>query len=412
MQSIYETAMIPVEKAAKLMNLDADAAAILECPERTLEVSVPVRMDNGQIKVFTGYRSQHSTACGPAKGGIRFHPAVTMDEVKTLAFWMTCKCAVLNLPYGGGKGGVIVDPRTLSRGELERLSRSYIERISPIIGDHLDIPAPDVNTTPQIMGWMMDEYSKLRGANVPGVITGKPPTLGGSVGRGSATGMGILICVREAYKKLGLPLAQATVAVQGFGNVGSFSAKLLHDEKATIVAVSNSKGGIYNKDGLNPYTVCEYLKQNGTLAGYPGAEVIDNQALLELPVDVLIPSAIEGQITQANAARIKAKVIAEGANGPTTPEADDILLQNGIIVVPDILANAGGVTVSYFEWVQNLYRYYWTEEEVHARLEQLMVSAFDKVYHAAKDKETTMRIGAYIVVLKRLSETMRLRGWC
>lgn len=412
MQNIYESAMIPFEKAAKLMNLDANTAALLERPERTLEVSVPVRMDNGQIKVFIGYRSQHSTACGPAKGGIRFHPAVTMDEVKTLAFWMTCKCALLNLPYGGGKGGVVVDPRTLSQGELERLSRSYIERISPIIGDHLDIPAPDVNTNPQIMGWMMDEYSKLRGANVPGVITGKPLTLGGSAGRGSATGVGIMICIREAYKKLGLPLAKATVAVQGFGNVGSFSAKLLHDEQATVVAISNSKGGIYNKSGLNPYHVCEYLKHNGTLAGYPGAEAIDNQTLLELPVDILIPSAIEGQITKDNASRIKAKVIAEGANGPTTPEADDILLQNGVIVVPDILANAGGVTVSYFEWVQNLYCYYWSEEEVYARLEQMMIHAFDKVYKAAKEKETTMRIGAYIVVLNRLSETMRLRGWC
>lgn len=412
MKSIYETAMIPVEKAAGIMKIDADIAAILESPERTLEVSIPVRMDNGHVRVFTGYRSQHSTACGPAKGGIRFHPDVTIDEVKTLAFWMTCKCAVLNLPYGGGKGGIIVDPRSLSKGELERLARGYIDRISPIIGEYADIPAPDVNTNPQIMGWMMDEYNKLRGANVPGVITGKPLTLGGSAGRSSATGLGVMICVREAYKKLGLPLAKATVAVQGFGNVGSFSAQLLHDENATIVAVSNSKGGIYNKEGLNPYEVSSYLKQHGTLAGYPGATDIDNRTLLELPVDVLIPSALEGQITQDNAPRIKAKIIAEGANGPTTPEADDILQANGAIVIPDILANAGGVTVSYFEWVQNLYRYYWSEEEVHARLEKLMVSAFDKVYQAAQDNQTTMRISAYIVVLDRLSKTIRLRGWC
>ena len=262
------------------------------------------------------------------------------------------------------------------------------------------------------MGWMMDEYSKLRGVNVPGVITGKPLTLGGSAGRTAATGIGVMLCVREAYKRLGLSLTKATVAIQGFGNVGSFSAQLLHDKGATIVAVSNSKGGIYNQAGLDPYAVAGYLKQQGTLAGYPGATAIDNAALLELPVDVLIPSALEGQITRENAARIQARVIAEGANGPTTPEADDILQANGVIVVPDILANAGGVTVSYFEWVQNLYRYYWSEEEAHARLEKLMVNAYDQVCQAAQEHQTSMRTGAYIVVLNRLSETMRLRGWC
>lgn len=412
MQEIYKTAMIPVKKAARLVELDANIEAVLACPERTLEVSVPVRMDDGKVEVFTGYRSQHSTVCGPAKGGIRFHPDVSMDEVKTLAFWMTCKCAVLNLPYGGGKGGVIVDPRRLSKGELERLSRSYIERIFPVIGEYLDIPAPDVNTNPQIMGWMMDEYSKLRGCNVPGVITGKPLTLGGSAGRGSATGLGVVICVRQAYKQLGLSLQAASVAVQGFGNVGSFSAKILHDSQATIVALSNSKGGIYNKDGLNPYDVCKYMEETGTIIGYPGATTISNQELLELPVDILIPSAIEGQITKDNAARIKAKVIVEGANGPTTPDADDILQQQGTLVVPDILANAGGVTVSYFEWVQNLYRYYWTEEDVNRRLEQLMSEAFNKVFAAAQKHQTTMRIGAYVVVLNRLGETMKLRGRC
>lgn len=411
MKNIYEAALIPLEKATALMCLDAGATALLARPERTLEVSIPVRMDDGNIRVFTGYRSQHNTACGPAKGGIRFHPDVTMEEVKTLAFWMTCKCAVLNLPYGGGKGGITVDPRTLSRGELERLSRAYIQQICPIIGEFSDIPAPDVNTNAQIMGWMMDEYSRLRGAGVPGVITGKPQTLGGSAGRGSATGLGVMLCIKEAFKKLGLNLNEATVAVQGFGNVGSFSAKSLYDLHAKIVAISSSKGGIYNKNGLDPYAVERYVQENGSIIGYPDATPIANKDLLELPVTVLVPAALEGQITGENAGRITAKLIAEGANGPTTPEADEILAQNGIMVIPDILANAGGVTVSYFEWVQNLYRFYWSEKEVHARLEELMRTAFHKVYETAQTHNTSLRVGAYMVVMKRLAETMRLRGW-
>ncbi|SDF66901.1 Glu/Leu/Phe/Val family dehydrogenase [Sporolituus thermophilus] len=411
MQNIFEMAKKNLEKAAKVMQLDPKAAKILEQPERTLEVSIPVKMDDGRIEVFTGYRSQHNTALGPAKGGIRFHQDVTMDEVKTLAFWMTFKCAVIGLPYGGGKGGVVVDPRKLSRSELERLSRGYIERIAPIIGEYDDIPAPDVNTDSRIMGWMVDEYSRLRGQNVPGVITGKPKTIGGSAGRGSATGRGVMFCVREAFKALGIDKAQATVAVQGFGNVGGFSAKLIHDLGAKVVAVSDVNGGIYNEEGLNPYDVEKYVKETGSVVGYPGAKAIGNKELLELPVTVLVPAALEGQITGENADRIKAKIIAEGANGPTTPEADEILSAKGVMVIPDILANAGGVTVSYFEWVQNLYRYYWSEREVHAREEELMVKAFNEVYNASQKYQVNMRVAAYIVALERLSEAMKLRGW-
>lgn len=409
--NLFELAKIPLEKASQMLNLDPNASRILAQPERTLEVNIPVRMDDGRIEVFTGYRSQHNTALGPAKGGIRFHQNVSMDEVKTLSFWMTFKCAILNLPYGGGKGGVIVDPRTLSRDELERLARGYMQRIAPIIGEYMDIPAPDVNTDSRIMGWMVDEYSRLRGQGVPGIITGKPKTIGGSAGRGSATGRGVMLSTREAFKRLRLKLSDATVAVQGFGNVGGFSAKLLYDQKAKIVAISDVNGGIYSEKGINPYDVEKYVQQTGSVVGYPEAGEIDNKAILELPVTVLVPAALEGQITAGNADRVQARIITEGANGPTTPEADAILFRRGTMVIPDILANAGGVTVSYFEWVQNLYRYYWSEKEVHTRLEELMVSSFDKVYIASQTYGTDLRVAAYIVALERLTEAMRLRGW-
>ena len=411
MENIFEMAKKPLEKASQVINLDGNTSKLLAQPERTLEVNIPVRMDDGRIEVFTGYRAQHSTVLGPAKGGIRFHQNVTMDEVKTLSFWMTFKCAILNLPYGGGKGGITVDPRQLSRCELESLSRGYIQRIAPIVGEYADIPAPDVNTDSRIMGWMMDEYSKLCGQNVPGVITGKPKTIGGSAGRGSATGRGVMLCTREAFKKLRMKLNDTTVAVQGFGNVGNFSAKLLYDQKAKIVALSDVNGAIYNEKGLNPYEVEKYVQLTGSLVGYPDAGELDNKSLLELPVTVLIPAALEGQITAANADRIKARIIAEGANGPTTPEADAILFKKGTMIIPDILANAGGVTVSYFEWVQNLYRYFWTEKEVHARMEEMMVDAFDKVYTTAQLHGTDLRVAAYIVALERLAEAMKLRGW-
>ncbi|VBB05424.1 glutamate/phenylalanine/leucine/valine dehydrogenase [Lucifera butyrica] len=411
MQNIFEMAKKPLEQASQILRLDQNVSSLLAHPERTLEVHIPVRMDDGRLEIFTGYRSQHNTALGPAKGGIRFHPGVTMDEVKTLAFWMTFKCAVLNLPYGGGKGGVIVDTRKLSRSELERLARSYMQKIMPVIGEHQDIPAPDVNTDSRMMAWMMDEYSKYQGYNVPGVITGKPKTVGGSAGRGSATGRGVMFCIREAFKKMAIPMKEATVAVQGFGNVGGFSAKLLFDAGAKIVAVSDMYGAIYNQQGLDPYDIERHVKETGSVAGYRRAETMTNGQLLELPVTVLVPAALEGQITSGNADRIQARIIAEGANGPVTPDADSVLAGREIMVIPDILANAGGVTVSYFEWVQNLYRYYWTEKEVHARQEDMMVDAFAKVYEAAERYRTSLRVGAYIVALERLSEAMRLRGW-
>lgn len=410
---IFEMSKIPLQKAIEALKLDANTAALVQQPERVLEVSIPVKMDDGTVKLFTGYRSQHSTALGPAKGGIRFHPDVNMDEVKTLSFWMTCKCAVADIPYGGGKGGIIVDPNELSERELEALSREYIRKIAPIIGEYTDIPAPDVNTNGKIMAWMTDEYSKTRGYYVPGVITGKPLRVGGSKGRGAATGVGVLVSIQQAFKKLNIDPKTSTCAVQGFGNVGSFAAQLLHDMGVKILAVSNSKGGIYCKDGMDPYKVEEYLMGNKKrLKGYPGSEEITNEALLELDVTVLVPSALELQITDKNAAKIKAKIVAEGANGPTTPAADEILTKNGVLIIPDILANSGGVTVSYFEWVQNLYRYYWTEEEVEKRQTQKMIEAFDAVFQAAQKYNVNMRVAAYIVALTRIVEAMRDRGWC
>ena len=382
--NLFEMAQIPLNKAIEVMKLDPNAAAIIACPERTLEVSIPVKMDDGTTKVFTGYRSQHSTIMGPAKGGIRYHQSVNMDEVKTLAFWMTCKCAVANLPYGGGKGGIIVDPSKLSQAELERLTRGYIDRIAPIIGEKMDIPAPDMNTNAQIMGWMMDEYSKLKGQYEPGFITGKPICIGGSLGRTAATGRGVMVAAGEAIKAMDIKPEEATCAVQGFGNVGSWTAKLIHDLGVKIVALSDVYGAIMNEDGLDPYEVEKHVQATGSVVNFPGSKAISNADLLAMDVTVLAPCAMELQITKDNAADVKAKIIVEGANGPTTPEADEILDKKGILVVPDILANGGGVTVSYFEWVQCLYRYFWTEEEVIDKQTQLMIGAFKQVYDTAK----------------------------
>lgn len=408
--NLFEMAQIPLNKAIEVMKLDPNAAAIIACPERTLEVSIPVKMDDGTTKVFTGYRSQHSTIMGPAKGGIRYHQSVNMDEVKTLAFWMTCKCAVANLPYGGGKGGIIVDPSKLSQAELERLTRGYIDRIAPIIGEKMDIPAPDMNTNAQIMGWMMDEYSKLKGQYEPGFITGKPICIGGSLGRTAATGRGVMVAAGEAIKAMGIKPEEATCAVQGFGNVGSWTAKLIHDLGVKIVALSDVYGAIMNEDGLDPYEVEKHVQATGSVVNFPGSKAISNADLLAMEVTVLAPCAMELQITKDNAADVKAKIIVEGANGPTTPEADEILDKKGILVVPDILANGGGVTVSYFEWVQCLYRYFWTEEEVIDKQTQLMISAFKQVYDTAKKYEVNMRTAAYIVALNRLDEAMKFRG--
>lgn len=410
--SIFEMAKIPLQKAIEKMDLDAGVKKLMEQPERSMEVSIPVKMDDGRTEVFTGYRAQHSTAVGPAKGGIRFHPDVCLDEVKTLSFWMTCKCSVVGLPYGGGKGGITVDPSKLSEGELERLSRGYIQKIAAIIGEKLDVPAPDVNTNGKIMAWMVDEYEKIVGHAAPGVITGKPIVVGGSLGRTEATGRGVMLSVREACKKLNIDIKQATCAVQGFGNVGSWAAKLIYDLGAKIVAISDVHGAIYCEAGLNPYEAADYLAKHKNLSGYPGSKDITNAELLTSDVTILIPAALEMQITKENAAEIKAKIVSEGANGPTTPDADDILAEKGVVVIPDILANAGGVTVSYFEWVQNLSGYYWSEEEVNDRQEKLLVKAFEDVYATAKQYNTTMRIAAYIVALRKLKDAIKARGWC
>ena len=408
--NIFEMAKIPLNQAIEAMQLDPGAAAIIAVPERTLEVSIPLKMDDGSTKVFTGYRSQHSTVLGPAKGGVRYHQNVSLDEVKTLAFWMTCKCAVAGLPYGGGKGGIIVDPNTLSKRELEALTRAYIDRIAMIIGEKKDIPAPDMHTNAQIMGWMMDEYSKITGQFEPGFITGKAICVGGSLGRTAATGRGVVTAALEALKLKGIAPQDATAAVQGFGNVGSWTAKLFNEEGVKVVAVSDVKGAIYNADGLDCNDVEKFAQANGSVVGYPGAQVITNAELLALEVTILSPCAMELQITKDNAADVKAQIVAEGANGPTTPEADEILSAKGVFVVPDILANGGGVTVRYFEWVQNLYRYFWSEEEVVEKQIFMMRNAFKNVYAAAEKYSVNMRVAAYIVALSSLDEAMKVRG--
>lgn len=408
--NIFEMAQIPLNKAIETMELDAGAAAIIAVPERTLEVSIPVKMDDGTTKVFTGYRSQHSTILGPAKGGVRYHQNVSMDEVKTLAFWMTCKCAVAGLPYGGGKGGIIVDPAKLSKAELERLTRGYIDKIAPIIGEKRDIPAPDMNTNAQIMGWMMDEYSKLNGQYEPGFITGKAISVGGSLGRTAATGRGVVVAALEALKLQGIQPYEATAAVQGFGNVGSWTAKLFCDAGVKVIALSDVYGAIFKEDGFDCYDVDAYVKKTGSVVGYPGSKAITNAELLAMEVTVLAPCAIELQLTAENAAAVQASIICEGANGPTTPEADDILEAKGVMVIPDILANGGGVTVSYFEWVQNLYRYFWPEVEVIEKQNALMRKAFKAVYEKAKQYNVTLRVAAYMVALGSLEEAMKIRG--
>jgi len=379
---------------------------------RELHVSIPVRMDNGEAKVFKGFRVQHNNARGPCKGGIRFHPDETIDTIRALSAWMTWKCAVVDIPFGGSKGGVICNPKEMSSGELERLSRGYIDAIWEFIGPERDIPAPDVYTNPQVMAWMMDEYSKLRGYSSPGVITGKPLALGGSLGRSGATGRGGVYTIIEAAKHLNLDLSVATVAVQGYGNVGSNAAILIHNIPGSkVVAVSDSKGGIYNKQGLDPHKVLQHKGETGSVINFSEAENIGNDDLLELDVDILCPSALENSITQANASKIRAKIVAELANGPTTPEADEVLSDNGVFVIPDFLCNAGGVTVSYFEWVQNNYNYYWDEDEVHERLNKKMTKAFQDVLSGSLKFKVNMRKAAHIVAVSRVAEAMRLRGW-
>lgn len=409
----YDNVLSTIKNAAEMLGYTKDEYITLNYPERELKVSIPVHMDDGSVRVFEGFRVQHSTSRGPAKGGVRFHPNVNMDEVKALAAWMTFKCAVVNIPYGGGKGGVICDSSELSETELMRITRRFTTMIEPIIGPDQDIPAPDVGTNASIMGWMMDTYSTLKGHSVPGVVTGKPIILGGSLGRTEATGRGVMITTLNILNTLNVPVEGCTVAVQGMGNVGSISAKLLYQQGLKVVAVSDISGGIYNPDGLDIPDILDYIsaKKGNLLSGYENAAItrISNEELLELNTTVLVPAALENQIHADNADRIKAKIIVEAANGPTTVEADEILQKKGIILVPDILANAGGVVVSYFEWVQNIQRLNWTEEEVNQKLQDIMVKAFHDVWDITERNQTTLRTGAYLIAIKRVIDTKKLR---
>ena len=406
----FEIVQQQICAAGKYLTLDQGIEEILKEPKRVLIVTFPVKMDDGTTKVFKGFRSQHNDAIGPCKGGIRFHPDVTIDEVKALSMWMTFKCGVVGLPYGGGKGGVTCNPKEMSQGELERVSRGFIEAISVIIGPDKDIPAPDVYTNSQTMAWMMDTFSRLKGSNQFGVITGKPLILGGSLGRNEATAQGCVFTIIKAAKKLGITLEGSTVAVQGYGNAGFISAQLLHKLGCKVVAVSDSCGAVYNEDGIDPNLLSNHKRATGSCINYEGCQRITNEELLELPVDILVPAALENQITGQNADNIKAKIVAEAANGPTTPDADKILHAKGIMVIPDILANAGGVTVSYFEWVQNLMNYYWSAEEVHNKLQTIMFDSFSRVYAASEQHNVDMRTAAYIVSIARVAEAIKARG--
>jgi glutamate dehydrogenase (NAD(P)+) len=408
----FETAKRQVDIVADLIGLDGGMREVLKHPKRELTVNFPVRMDDGSLRVYTGHRVQYNMARGPCKGGIRYHPQVTLDEVRALAAWMTWKCAVVNIPYGGAKGGVICDPKAMSKTELEHLTRRYASEISLIIGPEIDIPAPDVYTDSQTMSWIMDTYSMQKGYSVPGVVTGKPISLGGSEGRGEATGRGCAYTIREAAKDAGVRVKGGTVAVQGFGNAGSVTANLLHDEQgAVIVAASDSKGGIYKADGFNPHAVEEYKQKHGSVVGFPGAKAMSNEELLEAKVDILVPAALENVITGKNADRIQAKIVAEAANGPTLPEADTVLFQKKITVLPDILANAGGVTVSYFEWAQDIQGFFWPLEEVNQRLERVMVRSYADVHKVAVERKVHNRTAAYVLAIQRVVDAMRTRGF-
>lgn len=408
--NIFNAMLQEFDGAARLLGLDPGIWKILTHPKRQITVSCPVQMDNGEIEVFTGYRVQYNITLGPAKGGIRYHPDVTLDEVTALAAWMTWKCAVAHVPFGGGKGGIICDPTRMSRRELEALTRRYVAEIIDAIGPDKDVPAPDVNTNDQIMAWIMDTYSMHIGHTSTAVVTGKPIEMGGSMGRREATGRGVMITTREALKHLGLDIQQATVAVQGFGNVGSVSADLISKAGAKIVAITDWKGGVYNKAGLDIPKMLEFVKQHKTIDGFPAGEPIENPELFKLDVDVLVPAALENQITIENAPDIKAKVISEGANGPTTPDAHKHLHERGVFVIPDILANSGGVTTSYFEWVQDRHGYFWEEEEVNRRLEAKMVEAFDDVLQTSIKYKTDLRTAAYVVAINRVATVTRMRG--
>jgi glutamate dehydrogenase/leucine dehydrogenase len=409
-KNAYEVALENFDLAANALDLDNNVRAMIKYPERELAVSVPVRMDSGKIVRFQGYRVQHSTQRGPAKGGIRFHPNVTIDEVRALATWMTWKCAVVNIPYGGGKGGITCNPKDMSAGELERMTRRYASAILPIIGPEKDIPAPDVYTTPQIMAWIMDTYSMMKGYPVTGVVTGKPISLGGSLGRNEATGRGVFYTIRSSCEKLGVPLVGARTVVQGFGNAGSVAANLMFEAGAKVIAVSDTKGGIFNAKGLDIPAVVAFKNRTGTVAGFPGAEKISDAELLATECEVLIPAALENAITAANAGDVRARIVAEAANGPVTPEADRIFDQNCIFLIPDILCNAGGVTVSYFEWVQDENHLFWDENDVNAKLEKIMARSFNDVFEIHVSRHVNMRLAANMLGVGRVAEACRVRG--
>ena len=406
----YRIAQIQFDIAAEFLKLDQGLRQILRTPKRVLEVSIPTKMDNGQVKVFSGYRVQHNVARGPAKGGIRYHPAVTLDEVKALAAWMTWKTATVNIPYGGGKGGVICDPKRMTKPELERMTRRYTSEILPLIGPEKDIPAPDMYTDSQTMAWIMDTYSMTKGYSSLGVVTGKPLSIGGSEGRNEATARGCLVAVEEACRVKKMSVRGASVAIQGFGNAGSLAAKLFAEKKARVIAISDSRGGVFNSRGIDPLKAMRYKERSGTVVGMPGTSRISNDELLTMKCDILIPAALENVITLNNADQIKAKIVAEAANGPTTPHADEVLARKGIMLLPDILANAGGVTVSYFEWVQDLQSFFWSEAEVNAKLESVMRRAFTEVHESARKHRTHMRTGAYCLAVGRVADATLVRG--
>jgi len=409
-ENAYDVALENFDAAADALGLDQDTREMIKYPERVLTVTVPVRMDDGHIRRFEAFRVQHSTARGPAKGGIRFHPQVTIDEVKALATWMTWKCAVVNIPFGGGKGGVTCDPKHMSQGELERLTRRYTSAILPLIGPDQDIPAPDVYTNSQTMAWIMDTYSMTKGFTIPGVVTGKPISLGGSLGRNEATGRGVFYTIQCACDHLGIPLAGATVAVQGFGNAGSIAAQLLHEAGAKVIAVSDSSGGVYNRNGLDIPELIHMKMLTGHVNGFPGSEPIEQAALLALKCDILVPAALENAVTGTNAATVGARIIAEAANGPLTPAADRILEKKGVFIIPDILCNAGGVTVSYFEWVQDEQHLFWEAKDVYDRLEKVMKTAFRDVLKIQLDRHVPMRIAANMLGISRVAEAVKIRG--
>ena len=407
----FEIALKQLDEAADLINLESGMRDVLANPKRVLTVSLPVKMDNGKIRVFTGFRSQHNDARGPFKGGIRYHPQVTIEEVKALSMWMTWKCAIADIPYGGGKGGIICNPKEMSEVELERMTRRYAYSIADIIGPRTDIPAPDVYTGGKEMAWIMDTYSALKGNfGQPEIITGKPLAIGGSLGRTEATGRGLTFTVREAAKKLAIDLKHATVAIQGFGNAGQYAGQLLENHGAKIVAVSDSSAAVLNKNGLNLEGLRNHKEKNGSVAGFPEAKAISGEEIIETECTILIPAALENQITQKNASRISAKIVAEAANGPTTPEADEILFKNKILVIPDILANGGGVTVSYFEWLQNLRREYWTESDVNEKLDKNISKAFADVYNAHEKYGVNMRKASTLLAIEKVAEATRIRG--